>query len=62
LLRARNWLDDLVPGISGPVDCVRLVNIPGEFGGRKLDIMMDGETAVAYLTQSNGNGAAGNHR
>jgi hypothetical protein len=61
MLRARNWLDDLVPGISGPKDCVRLVNIPGEFGGRKLDIVMDGETAVAYLTQANGNGYAANH-
>ncbi|MGB7537206.1 MAG: PEP/pyruvate-binding domain-containing protein [Anaerolineales bacterium] len=61
LLRARNWIEDLTPGISGPKDCVRLVNIPGEFGGRKLDIVMDGETAVAYLTQSNGDGHAGNH-
>jgi hypothetical protein len=60
MLRARNWMDDLVPGISGPKDCVRLVNIPGEFGGRKLDIVMDGETAVAYLTQANGNGNAAN--
>jgi len=61
LLRARNWMDDLVPGLSGPKDCVRLVNIPGEFGGRKLDIMMDGETAVAYLAQPEGNGRAENH-
>jgi hypothetical protein len=40
---------------------VRLVNIPGEFGGRKLDIMMDGETAVAYLTQPNGNERTAGH-
>ena len=61
MLRARNWMDDLVPGITGPKDCVRLVNIPGEFGGRKLDLLMDGETAVAFLAQPNGNGHAGDH-
>jgi hypothetical protein len=59
LQRARNWLDDLLPGAPGPKDCVKLVNIPGEFGGRKIDIFMDGETAVAFLAQPDGNGRPG---
>ncbi len=61
MLRAKNWMDDLAPGITGSKDCVWLVNIPGEFGGRKLDLLMDGETAVAFLAQPNGNGHSGNH-
>jgi hypothetical protein len=58
LTRAKNWMEDLLPGVPGPKDCVKLVNIPGEFDGRKLDILMDGETAVAYLAQPNGNNRA----
>ncbi|MBN1438319.1 MAG: hypothetical protein JW929_02830 [Anaerolineales bacterium] len=56
LQRAKNWLEDLLPGFPGPRECVKLVNIPGEFGGRKIDIFMDGTTAVAFLAQPNGNG------
>lgn len=59
LSRARNWMEDLLPGVPGPKNCVKLVNIPGEFGGRKIDIFMDGETAVAFLAQPNGNGRPG---
>jgi hypothetical protein len=59
LLGARKWMEDLAPGLQAPGDCVRLVNIPGEFNGRKLDIVMDGETAVAYLAQAEGNGRPG---
>ena len=61
LSRAKNWLEDILPGVPGPKNCVKLVNIPGEFGGRKMDIMMDGETAVAFLAQPGGNGHSGNH-
>jgi hypothetical protein len=62
LARAKNWLDDVLPGDAGPKECVKLVNIPGEFGGKKMDIFMDGETAVAFLTKADGNGSSGNHR
>ena len=55
LMRAKNWMEDLLPEVAVPPGCVKLVNIPGEFGGRKLDIVMDGERAVAYLAQPNGN-------
>jgi hypothetical protein len=61
LSRAKNWLDDILPGAPGPKDCVKLVNIPGEFGGRKMDIFMDGETAVAFLVKPEGNGHPRNH-
>jgi hypothetical protein len=61
LTRAKNWLEDILPGAPGPEGCAKLVNIPGEFGGRKLDIFMDGETAVAFLAESGGNGPPG-HR
>jgi hypothetical protein len=27
------------------------VNIPREFDGRKMDLLMDGETAVAFLVE-----------
>jgi hypothetical protein len=60
LTRAKNWINDLLPEHPGPKDCVRLVNIPGEFGGRKLDIVMDGQIAVAYLSQPNGDGHPAN--
>lgn len=59
LTRAKNWLEDILPGAAEPKGCVKLVNIPGEFGGRKLDIFMDGETAVAYLAESGGTGTFG---
>lgn len=59
LLGAKNWIEDLMPGFQGPKDCVRLVNIPGEFNARKLDILMDGETAVAYLAPADGNDRPG---
>jgi hypothetical protein len=62
LARARNWLDDILPGAAGAQDCLKLVNIPGEFGGKKLDIFMDGETAVAFLAKPDGNGPSGNQR
>jgi hypothetical protein len=54
LARARNWLADILPGETGPEDCVKLVNLPGEFDGRKLDVYMDGETAVAFLVKPDG--------
>jgi hypothetical protein len=59
LAKAKNWLEDILPGVAGPRGCVKLVNIPGEFGGRKLDVLMDGETAVAFLTPPDGNGQTG---
>jgi hypothetical protein len=48
---AKNSLDEILPGVYNPRDCVKLVNIPREFEGRKMDLLMDGETAVAFLVE-----------
>jgi pyruvate,water dikinase len=52
MLRVENWLEDFLPEAAVPGECIRLVNIPGGFGGRKLDIVVDEEKAIAYLAQS----------
>jgi hypothetical protein len=59
LAKAKNWLGEVLPGVAVSKDSVKLVNIPGEFGGRKMDIFMDGETAVAFLAPPDGNGQTG---
>jgi hypothetical protein len=60
LTQAKDWLDDILPGAPAPKGCVKLVNIPGEFGGRKLNVYMDGETAVAFLAEPEAEGSSGN--
>jgi hypothetical protein len=60
LTQAKDWLDDILPGAPAPKGCVKLVNIPGEFGGRKLNVYMDGETAVAFLAEPEAEGPSGN--
>jgi hypothetical protein len=47
--RAANRLKNFLPDLSPREERVKLIDVPGEFGGRKLDIVMDGETAVAFL-------------
>ncbi len=51
MARAKNTLNELLPDVSNPGECVKLVDIPREFGGRKMDLLMDGETAVAFLVE-----------
>jgi hypothetical protein len=48
---AKNSLSEILPDVSNPGECVKLVDIPREFDGRKMDLLMDGETAVAFLTE-----------
>jgi hypothetical protein len=48
---AKNSLGELLPDARNPKDCVKLVNIPREFDGKKMDLLMDGETAVAFLVE-----------
>jgi hypothetical protein len=55
ITRAKNSLDEILPDAVNPNGCVKLVNIPREFGGKKLDLLMDGETAVAFLAEPDGN-------
>jgi hypothetical protein len=56
MTRAKNSLDEVLPDAANPNDCVKLVNIPREFNGKKLDLLMDGETAVAFLAEPDSDG------
>jgi len=51
MARAKNSLPEMLPDVFNPGECVKLVNIPREFDGRKMDLLMDGETAVAFLVE-----------
>jgi hypothetical protein len=55
LEKAVNRLNKILPDLSTRNECVKLIDVPREFEGRKLDIVMDGETAVAFLAASEGN-------
>jgi hypothetical protein len=54
--RAADYLADVLPDPEDRHPCVKLVNIPREFEGRKMNILMDGEKAVGFLEEPNGNG------
>jgi hypothetical protein len=48
---AKNSIAELLPDAYNPKDCVKLVDIPRAFDGKKMDLLMDGETAVAFLVE-----------
>lgn len=48
---AHNQLAALLPGDYGFAECVKVIHVPAERAGRRLDIAMDGERAVAYFAQ-----------
>jgi hypothetical protein len=52
--KAINYLADVLPDADDQHPCVKLINIPREFDGRKMDILMDGERALGYLPEPNG--------
>jgi hypothetical protein len=56
MANAENSLAEMLPDVRNPDDCVKLVDIPREFGGKKLDLLMDGETAVAFLVEPDRDG------
>jgi hypothetical protein len=49
---SQNRLTDLLPQASGYEDCVRVIHVPTERAGWKLEILMDGEQALAYFAQA----------
>ncbi len=51
IAKAKNSLAEMLPDARNPNDCVKLVDIPREFGGKKMDLLMDGERAVAFLVE-----------
>jgi hypothetical protein len=56
MANAKNSLAEMLPDVHNPNDCVKLVNIPREFDGKKMDLLMDGETAVAFLVEPDRDG------
>jgi hypothetical protein len=53
---AADCLSEVLPDLADQNPCVKLVNIPREYGGRKMNILMDGAQAICYLTEPDGNG------
>jgi hypothetical protein len=56
MANAKNSLAEMLPDDHNPNDCVKLVDIPREFDGKKMDLLMDGETAVAFLVEPDRDG------
>jgi len=48
--KAQNHLAHLLPEAARYGDCVKLIHVPAEREGRHLEIVMDGERALAYLS------------
>jgi hypothetical protein len=46
---ARNHLATLLPEDTGYSDCLKVILVPAERQGRRLEILMDGEQALAYF-------------
>jgi hypothetical protein len=63
LRRAVNRLHEFLPpdeDTAAVAEAVTVIHIPSERGGQKLDIVMDGEKALAYFTAATSEGV--NHR
>lgn len=52
LNRAQNCLTTLMPEADRLSDCIKVIHVPDESGGRYLEIVMDGERALAFLKRS----------
>lgn len=52
--RAQNHLADLLPEAARLDSCIKVIHIPGERSGYRLEIIMDGERALAFLARSDG--------
>lgn len=52
--QATNRLTELLPKepAAADADCVQVVHLPSERAGQTLDVLMDGEKALAYFTQA----------
>jgi hypothetical protein len=48
--RAQNYLTTLLPEAARLSDCIKVIHVPTECDGRYLEIVMDGERALAFLT------------
>jgi hypothetical protein len=48
---ARNQLRDLLPEAAAYNDCIKVIHVPTEREGCRLEIAMDGQRALAYFAQ-----------
>jgi hypothetical protein len=48
--QAQNHLANLLPEAARYSDCVKVIHVPSERHGRHLEIVMDGERALAFLS------------
>jgi hypothetical protein len=51
LHRAADQLQTVLPGAAAAQDCLKLVDVVAERGGQKLDVLMDGEKALAFFAK-----------
>lgn len=51
---AQNVLADVAPA-AGSQDCLKLIHVPAERADHQLEILMDGERALAFFTPAKGN-------
>ncbi|MBI4788603.1 MAG: PEP/pyruvate-binding domain-containing protein [Chloroflexi bacterium] len=49
LQAANNYLANLLPEFAPYGHCVKVIHVPAECNGRHLDVVMDGEKALAYF-------------
>jgi Pyruvate phosphate dikinase, AMP/ATP-binding domain len=52
LTEAKNVLASLVPRAAHYADCVKVIHVPAEREGHRLEILMDGERALAHFVQT----------
>jgi hypothetical protein len=51
---AHNALPGFLPGADGCGDCLKVIHVPAERAGRRADLVMDGERALAFLAPHKG--------
>jgi hypothetical protein len=52
LAQSQNCIADVLPGAARLGHCLKLIHIPSERDGCRLDLLMDGERAMALLARS----------
>ncbi|MGH2521422.1 MAG: PEP/pyruvate-binding domain-containing protein [Anaerolineales bacterium] len=49
LANAPNVLTNVLPGVAGYPDCLKVIEVPAERPGQRVEILMNGEKALAYF-------------
>jgi hypothetical protein len=53
--RSRNQLSKFIPEPTKASQCIKVIHIPAERPGHHMEIIMDGQKGLGYLTQSKSN-------